>query len=505
MAMHDDQALRQSAADALRRIIAADRQKAEVDRDPIWVIDTTKYPGGLDELVRKTGQTSEYADLPTICALAHTLGMTIAIHNPTTHDVTELQAPRHLLDPNKYVDVIFRGGNHYNPLIPKTGPAAPQLWPVPIRGATGSTQVQVAATPSEISIDYQTSSSRDGTGHQSPLDRQTTRRARRTEERASSPKLITATRSGYTFSGSGNISGSTRVKIKAEFGYTRIWHNVNPDNEGKYLNIKITNALFSRTITNDLPPDPVFSSTDRQTIHDRYGDTAGTDPQKHLANAIPEGLVKDFFKSTFATASDRFDELKCDLGAVTIDYNRLSRSLEWNLVRTYGTWRVQYMRWTYASSLDVAVDVPVYEGVSLKGGFGWSKTVALDERLGTHTLTYVITVFNGLKLRFDGRRQWDEFFEKHRYRFRDIFRRIGRSAEWVEQAKKDKRLATAYEEPRIFPIRWKSVTTGGRITTTTSGSTTPTTERPRAAFWITARPVGQDSSSNGRPGIRSAQ
>ncbi|MCH7872828.1 MAG: hypothetical protein IID33_14120, partial [Planctomycetes bacterium] len=441
----DDQALRGHAAAALRQLIRDNLQKVAADRDPIWVIDTTKYPGGLDDLVQKTGHTSEYADLPAICALAHHFRMTIAVHRPTTPEVIELRAPRHLLDPNKYVDVIFRGGNHYNPLIPKTGAAAPQAKLVPIRGATGGTPVQVVAAPAEISSGYQKFSTKDGTGQKSELDRQTTRRAQRTEERAASPKLITATRSGYTFSGSGNISGSTWVKIKAELGYTRIWHNANPDNDGKYLNIKITNALFSRTVTNDPPPDPVFSSTDRQTIHDRYGDTAGTDPEKHLANAIPEGLVKDFFKSTFASVSDKFAELKCDLGAVAIDYNRSTRSLEWNLVRTYGTWRVQYMRWTYASSLDVAVDVPVQPGISITGGFGWSKMVALDERLGTHTLTYVITVFNGLKLRFSGRRQWDEFFEKHRYRFRDIFRRIGRSA---ERAENDERLATAYEETK---------------------------------------------------------
>ena len=72
--------------------------------------------------------------------------------------------------------------------------------------------------------------------------------------------------------------------------------------------------------------------------------------------------------------------------------------------------------------------------LALGARFEFCKNVALSERLFTHTLQYVQTVFGGLKERNigenrEGQKQWEKFLHDHRVEISRIFKHIGQDAD----------------------------------------------------------------------------
>ena len=327
----------------------------------------------------------------------------------------------------------------YHPLIPKR----PENRANPPR--RGGAFRNVLGAPGKVSkIRYDTSL-------------QTTQEEQQAQ-RAAGHRLLTEVRHGTTRSLSGSLNVTSWVKVGLGVGYTYIAANANVDNDGHYLNVKVDGGLFARTLEHDFETaykesykadleDKAFLTGEEQEklaelTNDLAGPYDGTSTEGAYDNfeewgqgampAIKEEASK-LAKKMFGSLPEKMADLAVEAGAnglqqITLQINRTRRFLTFNMIRTEGSWRLQYLRWEYnqASKIGASGSIPTGFGVdpSLTGSVSWSKTVALQERLGANTLTYALTVFNGLKRRPDGYEQWTTFLEKNSARLRVLFLNI---------------------------------------------------------------------------------
>ncbi len=312
--------------------------------------------------------------------------------------------------------------------------------------------------------------------------------ARRREDwlnRRSAPRLVTDIRRGKSWGLAFSVGLKAFINTQIDVEITQIVRNNNPDNDGFYIKLRLTGSLFTRSaeksfLTNeekfefpgtedwsdsiwrneDDPGGGSLTGSDEPsglTDARETGETLQTNPEEALVKAIVDkvpdetkekfsdiareigktakNVVENALKEIYQTLPDQLqDQLAAIAGSVQnvsvgVDIQRAKRSLELNYVAVGKTPRLQYVRWVYASgfglkgSLEVPVFGPAAVGVSGEVKFG--KTVALNERLGRNTLSYVLTVFNGLRQRIDGLSQWREFLADHTNSIRKMYRRIG--------------------------------------------------------------------------------
>jgi len=277
-------------------------------------------------------------------------------------------------------------------------------------------------------------------------------------QRAARHRLLTEVRHGTTRSLSGSLNVTSWVKVGLGVGYTYIAANANVDNDGHYLNVKVDGGLFARTLELDF--ETAYKESRKGVLEAKESLTEGeqdkledltSDLAKPYDETSAEGAYDNFeewgqgampaikeeagklAKTMFGSLPEKVADLAAEAGAnglqqITLQINRTRRFLTFNMIRTEGSWRLQYIRWEYnqASKIGASGSIPTGFGVdpSLTGSVSWSKTVALQERLGANTLTYALTVFNGLKRRPDGYDQWTTFLEKNSARLRVLFLKI---------------------------------------------------------------------------------
>lgn len=349
-------------------------------------------------------------------------------------------------------------GSGYHPLIPKR----PENRTNPPR--RGGAFRSFLGAPGKVSkIRYDTSL-------------QTTREEQQAQ-RAAGHRLLTEVRYGTTRSLSGSLNVTSWVKVGLGVGYTYIAANANVDNDGHYLNVKVDGGLFARTLELDF--ETAYKESYKADLEDKAsltgeeqkklaelksdleGDYDGTSAEGAYDNfeewgqgAMP--AIKDeaskLAKKLFGSLPEKMADLAVEAGAnglqqITLQINRTRRFLTFNMIRTEGSWRLQYIRWEYnqASKIGASGSIPTGFGVdpSLTGSVSWSKTVALQERLGANTLTYALTVFNGLKRRPDGYNQWRTFLEKNSDRLRVLFLNVAKQNDGAGGARAE---AQALEE-----------------------------------------------------------
>jgi hypothetical protein len=404
------------------------------DTEDWWAkyLDDQVYPDAAarNAYLDRMENGSEYADLAEIAALADYYDVEFVVH-------PEGGEPVHLVgdfcdDPHPVLHVAFRGGEqdqgrgHYWPLLPGDGTSLPP----DLRGAgigalrrPGLTDAAVRAEDApQVALDPTPYEGGGASVRTVDLGYRERRFEERRSTRANAPKLITQERKGYSYGAAINASVDTWLKLGIEAGYVRIVKNVNPDNDGHYLNVKLRAGLLARGLSQSFNDDSVdlpegSSEAGTKESWDKFASPL-------LGQAQIEAWLKEWFDAEWGGSQE------APINSFGLDYNRASRYLEFNFVGVGDhpsvNYRLQYMRWVYSSSKSAAVEIPVYVGVGVNVGLAGSKTAAISEKIGTNTLTYLETIFNGLKQRPDGKAQWKAYLEQQEAKLCDLFRRIAK-------------------------------------------------------------------------------
>lgn len=199
----------------------------------------------------------------------------------------------------------------------------------------------------------------------------------------------------------------------------------NPDNDGTYLNfnVSMTGGLAAKLAQQS--PDAVSGVMD--TVGQCIEEQAAPD-------ADAPGLLEQI-KSVLGSLSvtkefaDALPSFSMDVGVSG------SVGREWNLVDVAGHgYKLQYARAVGGLNAKVAASIPTsVPGLTVELGGSYGHTKASGEKLGTQTITYLMTVYNGLSARdafYEGAgskdpaatQQWARYAQAHRAEIGDICR-----------------------------------------------------------------------------------
>jgi hypothetical protein len=233
------------------------------------------------------------------------------------------------------------------------------------------------------------------------------------------------------------VSGSLTIG-PVSLGYTGTYVNIdndaNPDNDGTYLNLSFTisGPYVNKAIhylSEKAPEDLMVKNENvRDAINSSFKNSK-LDFMKDVAEKEFGGAQADLGVS--GTGKMEFNYVEAErtlkLRRAKKSNSKQSRSLkikEIQFVRQY----VRVSKLAEASaSVDVAV--PLTPGAFAKAGYSGSAslTVGLGERLGSKTLSYIITVFDGLLNRGErGKPQWASYKESHKGEIEAILKSVGK-------------------------------------------------------------------------------
>lgn len=242
-----------------------------------------------------------------------------------------------------------------------------------------------------------------------------------------------------------SVSVSPGSNISVGITRTIIDGHANPDNDGKYWNIKLelTGSAAAK-----------FSAYTEEAGDTEYADwekglrrTFGTDPEpssgggdggfsfaeKDMVDSASSaesdgnfGGIVEAISSYLGTQVAGIDsKLKAPIDLSIELTGSASFGIEWNFVNSGGKNILQYWRTSGGRSVGLSGSAPVgsigVASVSIGAGASKGQTAMLSESLGTETLTYLQTVFNGLHVR-DMRNQrlgrdlaseWETYIQGH--------------------------------------------------------------------------------------------
>lgn len=241
----------------------------------------------------------------------------------------------------------------------------------------------------------------------------------------------TSTQQAETKSLSAEVSG---VGIEVALADTDIANHANSDNDGSYRNVSITFKNFPRMakLRSGL-------AGDIQKVKDLV--TSTTEPMGALQLAIGmiAGLVQSKLDLMTPIERSSWDQFKSGLGGDdTGTYSSSSFTAEMNFIRygdrnaESGSWNMQYFRMSGGAAGGFKWDeeaplATLYGAVDLtgytNGQVGASANAGLFEVLGDNTVSYMITVYNGLvytQAEVDAGFATDRFGRWSDYRFTHI-------------------------------------------------------------------------------------
>lgn len=195
----------------------------------------------------------------------------------------------------------------------------------------------------------------------------------------------------------GALSGRALV-LDVQVGFTDIEHHPVPDNDGLYVNVKVGLTGLSGWSLGAQPasaaPPEVLTQFEK-----RLKDIAG------LWGQIKEALGG--FTSTLGEGGDcplELSEVGASVGGARLELNYLYSVVD-SVVDPVvagqrhkdGKWVLQYSRLVFERGSSLSVDLPVGStGVTLKGSASMSFSRTYLERPGSNTMSYWLTVYNGL-------------------------------------------------------------------------------------------------------------
>jgi hypothetical protein len=249
------------------------------------------------------------------------------------------------------------------------------------------------------------------------------------------PSLLKHRREGRVLAASGGAEvswefgakedGSSFCPISVAVAGTQIENEANPDNDGNYLNVKCSLGSWLPFDPKDLCPNMALVS------------------RKTLQTAV------DKLRSGGGGAAAMLKRRWENLDPVVDKQMGSNLIVEHNFVSSEGRWRRQYRRYVYHNKLGAEVGIssgPWIGGIAtgVDVSFAKEQTITLYENLGANTLTYLQTVYNGLRERWvdaaqrswtpggsPGRSrqrrssQWDDYLELHKCEVWELLKAIG--------------------------------------------------------------------------------
>lgn len=214
----------------------------------------------------------------------------------------------------------------------------------------------------------------------------------------------TSTQHAETKSLSAEVSG---VGVEVALADTDIANHANSDNDGSYRNVSITFKNFPRMakLRSGL-------AGDIQKVKDLVTSTQDPLGALQLALGMIVGLVKAKLDLMTPVERSSWDQFKSGLGSDdTGMYSNTSFTAELNFIRygdrndESGSWNLQYFRMSGGANGGFKWDeeaplATLYGAVDLtgytNGQIGASANAGIFEVLGENTVSYMITVYNGL-------------------------------------------------------------------------------------------------------------
>lgn len=255
------------------------------------------------------------------------------------------------------------------------------------------------------------------------------------------------------------ISVSPGGNLGLTFTRTIIDGHANPDNDGAYWNIGMSltgSASASLAAVSEESGDTEFakweekikeffgSSTDSSSGDTPAFTTAEQDLFSSAKSAADEKNFGDVVSAISTYLGAEVAKLEASIPA-SFDLSgglsgSKSVSVQWNWVMTdAGKNQLQYRRFDKGSSLGVSASAPVgtlgAASVGVEAGASKGTSRMVSEKLGTETLTYFITVFNGLNPRTlrdrrvgreDTPDQWSAYCDKHKKEVWVLLCKIGK-------------------------------------------------------------------------------
>lgn len=231
------------------------------------------------------------------------------------------------------------------------------------------------------------------------------------------------------------------------FTHTKIRRHAIPDNNGDYWNIKLTLKGKAAAGMAGATEDPVYEEWE-QDMREAFdvapqpepsgaGDAVSVDGVgaglPEVGDAVDAGHIGGIAKSISGTLAKSLVSLEAtlpvDISASVVA--SASGSVEWNFIRTNQAsgkegYTLQYRRASATAGISGSGSLPLASvgiaDVSLGVSASKSTMVMLNEKLGKETLTYLLTVFNGLSVpdsrdtRLDREGEstrWEEYVDLH--------------------------------------------------------------------------------------------
>ena len=228
------------------------------------------------------------------------------------------------------------------------------------------------------------------------------------------------------------VQGSQSVSaelgpFQASVTRTVIEGHANPDNDGVYrnYNVSMTGGLAAKLAQKS----PEAATEVMDTVGQCIEQQAAAAPDADAPSLLEQ--IKSVLGSLSVTKefADALPSFSLDVGVSG------SVGREWNLVDVEDNgYQLQYTRAVGGLSAKAAASIPTsVPGLNVELGGSYGHTKAQGERLGTHTITYLMTVYNGLSARDTfyeeaqskdpaAKQQWARYARAHRAEILEICR-----------------------------------------------------------------------------------
>ncbi len=248
-----------------------------------------------------------------------------------------------------------------------------------------------------------------------------------------------------------SVGGSFKLGglLDVQVAYTRIKNHANPDNDGTYLNLKFVSGVSLKGGIKGESAEKLCNQgwlEAAQNFEEQLVDAGHVLDHGTPENPIPAGdreiMNEAIDKVKKAFGFNHLEKIFEDI-PVNLSGNiqaGSSTGLELNFVlgmRNSGGWRLQYRRTFHDFNASAEGSVAAGGPINVDFGMGISKGGGTDRSLGTSTLTYLLTVYNGLTKRQKSRDsarsdrapkspdEWLNFAHAHKSDIITIFQNIG--------------------------------------------------------------------------------
>ena len=201
------------------------------------------------------------------------------------------------------------------------------------------------------------------------------------------------------------------VGIDFGLAYTDIANHANADNDGSYKNISVTFNNFPQ-----LGKLKAGLVKDLQGLKAALASTADPIASVQLAAGMIAGFVKKQISSMSAFEMSSWQKMKSGASGNSKFGTSSSFTAEWNYIKSgsENEWALQYFRFSAGAGMkgewDASIPVASLYGVATldvttSGNAGANANAGLVEILGSNTVSYLITAYNGLVYTEDEVRQ----------------------------------------------------------------------------------------------------